>query len=220
MLTEGKHAAGFLVSEAPGTLSRDEITVLAGSSADRALTAGMVLGKRVSATAAGAAFAGNTASSGAISAVTVTGQVKPGIYKVLMIEPGSNAGRFSVENPDGVLVGVGTVAVEFVGGGLTFTIADATDFVAGDGFNVTVTFVEEKWLQYDPSGTLGEQVAAGILRADVTAPDAVDAVGVAFTRYCEVNAAEIVWPAGISVANKAIATRALLAQGIKQLAAS
>ena len=48
---------------------------------------------------------------------------------------------FEVEDPDGILVGVGTVAVAFSAGGVAFTIADgATDFVAGSGFYVDVTF--------------------------------------------------------------------------------
>jgi len=84
-----------------------------------------------------AAAAGNTGGSGTIGAVTV-GAAKKGVYKVVCIEPASNAGKFTVEDPDGITVGVATVAVEFVGGGLTFTIADATDFVAGDSFTITV----------------------------------------------------------------------------------
>lgn len=42
-LTEGTHAGEFLVSESPGTLSRESITVGAGAGV---VTAGMVLGKR------------------------------------------------------------------------------------------------------------------------------------------------------------------------------
>lgn len=84
-----------------------------------------------------AAVAGNTGSSGTIASVAV-GAAKAGVYHVICIEPGSNAGKFTVEDPDGVTVGVATVAVEFVGGGLTFTITDATDFVAGDAFTITV----------------------------------------------------------------------------------
>lgn len=41
-LTEGTHAGEFLLSEAPGTLSRETVTIASGSGA---ITAGMVLGK-------------------------------------------------------------------------------------------------------------------------------------------------------------------------------
>lgn len=84
-----------------------------------------------------AAVAGNTGSSGTIGTVTV-GAAKSGVYHVNCIEPATNAGKFTVEDPDGIEVGIATVGVEFVGGGLTFTIADATDFVSGDAFTITV----------------------------------------------------------------------------------
>ena len=84
-----------------------------------------------------AAAEGNTGSSGTIAAAVV-GAAKAGVYHVTCIEPATNAGTFLVEDPDGIEVGVATVAVEFVGGGLTFTITDATDFVAGDAFTITV----------------------------------------------------------------------------------
>jgi hypothetical protein len=41
MLTEGKHTAEFLVSEAPGTLSRDTVTIVTGQNRK----AGDVMGK-------------------------------------------------------------------------------------------------------------------------------------------------------------------------------
>ena len=44
ILSEGKHAEAFLVSEGPHTRSREVITILAGSGSDRVLTSGMVLG--------------------------------------------------------------------------------------------------------------------------------------------------------------------------------
>ena len=90
-------------------------------------------------TAVAAAFAGNT-GNGTMGAVTVSAGAKAGVYNLIVIEPGANAGVFQVIDPDGVFVGRGTVAVAFSAGGLAFTLADgATDFVAGDGFTITVT---------------------------------------------------------------------------------
>lgn len=99
--------------------------------------AGKVTSDRDLGAATPAAVAGNTGSSGTISAAVV-GAAKAGVYHIVCIEPASNAGKFTVEDPDGITVGVATVAVEFVGGGLTFTITDATDFVSGDAFTITV----------------------------------------------------------------------------------
>lgn len=100
-------------------------------------TASKVTSDRDLGAATPAAAAGNTGSSGTIAAAVV-GAAKAGVYHIVCVEPGSNAGKFTVEDPDGITVGVATVAVEFVGGGLTFTITDATDFVSGDAFTITV----------------------------------------------------------------------------------
>lgn len=87
-------------------------------------------------TATPAAVAGNT-GTGTIGTVTV-GAAKSGVYRATCIEPATDLGKFVVEDPDGVNVGVATVGTQFVGGGLTFTISDATDFVSGDAFTITV----------------------------------------------------------------------------------
>lgn len=175
-LTEEKHAMAFLVSEGPNNHSRDAITILAGSSATRPLTAGMVLGKRITGTASATAAAGNT-GNGAMGAITVTGPAKPGIHRLVIIEPGSNVGTFVVFDPDGIPGIKGVVASAYSFGGLAFTLADDTDFVAGDSFTIEVVHTGTKWLQWDPEGTLGEAVAAGVLCYDITAPDGADMPG-------------------------------------------
>lgn len=90
--------------------------------------------------AVSAPFAGNTGngSFGAIDATAGTAEL--GIHKLVCFAVATNAGKFQHFGPDGLLIGIVTVGVAYTGGGLTFTIADgATDFVAGDGFTVTVT---------------------------------------------------------------------------------
>lgn len=91
-----------------------------------------------------AAVAGNTGNGTLTLADPAYGAgVKPGVYKVTAIEPASDGGTFSVEDPDGVQVGIARVGVAF-NNVVKFTIADgATDFVAGDAFNVTVTEDDE-----------------------------------------------------------------------------
>lgn len=92
-----------------------------------------------SSTATSAAWATNT-GNGVMGAITVSAGAKIGVYKLAVIEPGANVGTFIVEDPDGMIVSVkGTVASAFSGGGLAFTLADGgTDFVSGDGFDITV----------------------------------------------------------------------------------
>lgn len=101
---------------------------------------GEMIGLEASAgTAVGAAVAGNT-GNGTMGTVTVSAGAKEGVYLLTITTAASNAGTFVVEDPDGITVGVGTVAVAFSKGGLAFTLADgATDFVVGDQFTITVT---------------------------------------------------------------------------------
>lgn len=90
-------------------------------------------------TAVAAAVAGNT-GTGTMGAVTVSAGAKAGVYRLTIIEPAADAGTFLVEDPDGIPIGSGTVAVAFSAGGLAFTLADGgTDFIAGDAFTITVT---------------------------------------------------------------------------------
>lgn len=95
-------------------------------------------GATPAAAGAAAAYSSNT-GNGTITTAPATGSgCKVGTYKVTCIEPATNSGKFLVQDPDGITIGVATVAAEF-STHLTFTIADgATDFASGDGFNIVV----------------------------------------------------------------------------------
>lgn len=195
--TETLHAGNFIESEANGTQSRERVTVLSG----QVLLAGAVLGAVLAGGAGNAvAFAGNS-GNGAMGAITVGAAAKVGDYKLIIIEPAANAGVFQVEGPDGVIVGRGNVAALFNLGGLSFTLADgAADFIAGDGFTITVTGTT-KYKKYDNAAVDGSQVAAGVLWDDVDATGA-DKPGVAIVRNAEVKAAALVWDSGQSAGDK------------------
>ncbi len=97
-------------------------------------------GPGVASAGSGAAVAGNT-GNGTITASPTTGaNAKVGVYRITCIEPATDLGKFQVEDPDGIVIGVATVGTQFTTGShLTFTIADgATDFVSGDSFTITV----------------------------------------------------------------------------------
>ncbi len=215
-LTENNYIGDWLISESQDAVrySRQAITILAGSGAERALKSGQVLGKIATGTASAAAFAGNTSGSGTVGSITVGAGAKVGDYKVVIIEPGTNAGKFTVEDPDGLTVGVGTVAVAFTGGGLTFTISDATDFVSGDGFTITVAAGSGKYVGLDLSGTDGRQIAAGILVLDATAADGTDGKGVAIVRDALVANEKLTYPSGANSNQKAAAVAQLATLGI------
>ena len=202
-------------AESPPLHSREQITILAGSGAERVLTSGMVLGEITKdIVSVGAAVAGNT-GDGTMGAVTEAAGLKLGVYKVTFIEPATNLGSFIVEDPDGVNVGSGVVGSVFTGGGVSFTIADgATDFVAGDAFTITVSAGSGKLVQLTLAAFDGSEVAAGLLLSDATAPDGTDKAAVAIVRDATINDQAIVWPAGASAGQKVTALAELKALGI------
>jgi hypothetical protein len=213
--TERNYLGDFLKYEQPNLYSRDKVVVLAGAGGvARALLSGMVLGRMTKGAALGAVVAGNT-GDGAITAAPAVGvAAKPGVYRLVCIEPAANAGKFSVHAPDGVLIGVATVGVEFTTH-LTFTIADgAQDFASGDSFTITVAAGSGKVKQIDFAATDGSDQACGILLLDTTAPDGVDKAGVAVVRDAIVSANGLVWPANTNADQKAAAGAQLKALGV------
>lgn len=198
ILTENRHDAAFLLSEANGYRSRQSITLRNAGVAAVTLLAGTVLAAITTGalSAVATAFAGNT-GNGAMGAVTVDAGAQTGTWKVLITEPGANVGNFVVERPDGTIDGQGDVAAAY-NGGINFTLADgATDFVAGDGFDVVVTAAaatgQGQYVKHDPEATDGTQFAAAILFGEVTVPAGGTADGAAIVRDAEVRTAYLVW---------------------------
>ncbi len=210
-LNEGRSALEFLISEAEHGRSRDAVILLA----DEVVTPGMVLGRTVAGTAAAVAFAGNT-GDGTMGAITVSGLAKDGAYSLVVIEPGSDVGDFEVRDPDGEFVGTGAVAAAFSAGGLAFTLADGSaDYVAGDGFTITVTQTSKKFLPFDQDAlTTGENIVAGIAIADGSTGAAVDGEIVAIVRSAQVQDALLVFPGDITGPERIDAIQALAALGI------
>mgnify|MGYP000953702922 CR=1 FL=1 len=213
--SEKQYPGDWLKYEGEADFSREKITVLEGSGTPRALTSGMVLAKITKGAATGAAVAGNTGNGTITANPTVGAAAKPGVYKIVCIEPATNGGVFTVEDPDGVVIGVAKVGVQF-DTHLTFTISDGeTDFVAGDQFTITVADGSGKWVQYDDQGgATGIATPAGILLLDVTAPVGVDAKGVAIVRHAVVDADKLIWPATADSGEKAAALAVLKSLGI------
>lgn len=100
---------------------------------------GVIVGGTFAATGAGSEGPANVGTGTITDAPTVAAGAKAGRYVIQLLGTSSTA-PFRVEDPDGVLVGEGNVATEFVGGGLTFTISNAGTMTAGDLFYVDVTY--------------------------------------------------------------------------------
>lgn len=206
---EGTHPGEFLFGTCDQR-ARDVVTVLSGQK----LVAGQVLGKIAVGAATMTAFSNNAVNTGAAAAVTVAAGAKVGTHKIVIIEPGTNAGVFQHEDPDGVIVKTGIVGQAYSGGGLSFTIPDGSqDFISGEGFNIAVAAGSGKVRAIDFSSAVGADVAIGVLFAAVDATSA-DQPGVAVVRDQEIVSAALVWPAGATTNQKNAALAQLKAQGL------
>lgn len=214
-LTEGIYATESLISEAPGDRSREAITVKSGQN----LKACAILATIVSGTVASAAKSGGNTGNGTFTLDATTPlllNAKLGVYTLRCIAAATNNGTFRLEDPDGMVLGdivmaagAGTVAEQIKG-----ALADgATDFAVGDGFDITVSALVEKHVEYNPAGTDGSQIATGILYGAVDATSA-DKAGVAYKRDCEHNADIVVWKTGATSTQKAKAQQDLRRRGI------
>jgi len=214
-LTEGVYATESFISEAPGDRSREAITVKSGQN----LKSCAVLATIVSGTVASAAKAGGNTGNGTFTLDGTTPLLlgaKYGVYTLRCIAAAANNGTFRLEDPDGVVLadvvmaaGAGAIAEHIKG-----ALADgATDFIVGDGFDITVSVITEKEVEYNPAGTDGSQIATGILYRAVDATSA-DTRGVAYKRDCEHNADIVVWKTGATTTQKAKGTADLKRRGI------
>lgn len=142
--------------------------LVARETADKTYKPGMVLGRFVaSPTGTAAAVAGNT-GDGTMGSVTVTSNanLQLGVYKLTIVKAAANAGDFVVTDPNGDVVGFGTVAVAFSQAGIAFTLADgSTDFVVGDAFTITVAGTE-KYMIVEATATNGSEVASCMVIAN------------------------------------------------------
>jgi hypothetical protein len=210
-LTETYHDAEFLISEEPGGRSREQITLLSGSTLD----VGTVLGAIVTATSVtGAAFTTNAASTGTIGTLSAGTGVQLGVYQAICIEPATDHGTFMIIDPRGKVLSTEAVAGSAYTGQVNFTISDgATDFTAGEGFNITVIGSVSAYDIYDPSATDGTQRPKGILYRDTDASSgAAETLGI--MRDAVVNADLITWISGASAAAILTAQQAMEDLGI------
>jgi hypothetical protein len=169
-----------------------------------------VTGKVGNPTATSAANAGNTGNS-TMGAITCTGYAPQlGDYKVEF----DSATTFVVEDPSGHELGHGATGTAFSAGGISFTItAGGTAFAGGDMFVVNIGPGSGKYRPWDPANADGSQIVAGIMFGykDATSADKPAAI---VTRACEVNASELIWPAGANAATIAQGLAGLKALGI------
>jgi len=160
--------------------------------------------------------------TGTISALSLGPDARPGRYQVINREAITNGGRFEVIDPDGeslgenflMTAGSGT-ATAFTSRQINFTLTDATDFIAGNYFDVAVfnQLSGGKAVAWDPTTFDGRHKAAGVLYDNTDATSA-DLAGVLVTRDATVIKGSLEWAAAITSSQKESAYLDLAARGI------
>ncbi len=220
--TEGRHAAEFILSEANGNRSRDNLKI----GASQTILAGSVLGKNAAPgleAASDAKSGGNTGNGTFVldNTTPVLRRAKVGTYTARFITTTS----IRLEGPDGAVLGDTTIGGST---GNSATINEqikavvtqgSTPFAAGDGFDVEVTVSDEVGgepeygaLNLAATDGLAEAAAIAIYEAKTESGESTEIAGI--TRDCTVNGKCLAWPAGITAVQKAAAISQLAARGI------
>lgn len=199
------HDGGFIVSEANGNRSREEVILTAGD-----LVAGTVLGRITDANTVAAG--GSNVGDGAAGAATLGTEALNGTYTLTCTAEDTNAGTFSVVTPLGDALDDLTVAVAYTSSHFNITIADGTeDFDVDDVFTIDVLFGE--YAIYDGAASDGTEVAKAILWGSIDASSAEQNCA-AMVRDCEVNVDELTFKATATEVHKSAGLAALKTLGI------
>jgi hypothetical protein len=205
--------------------SLDLGTLAAGAGAPRAIEIGTVLGRRTIGAATSATKTGGNTGTGTFvldEATPVLAGAKPGTYTLRCITAVANGGVFRLEDPDGKVLGDVTIPP---GSGNSVTVSEqikgvitdgGTDFLVGDGFDITVAAGSSKMVAVSAAALDGSAVAAGISLVEAAAADGIDAEDVVIfvARGAVVSRDGLIWPAGATDGQKAAWTAQLLALGI------
>lgn len=202
--TEGAHAGEFIIAELPDFLSRG----IGKFGESLTLVAGTVLGKIITvadAVATPSAAAANTGTATiAMGTPPLTSASKPGRYKGIAV----TATTVRWEDPEGIEIGTSTHGAAFTKGGIKLTItAGGTANVAGDEFYVDVAIDEadEAFTDFDPAATDGSEHPAAILFDAVVTASGESARQTIVTHEAAVLDSSLVWPAGLTANQKAVA---------------
>lgn len=202
ILTSTPRLAEFVLSEASGQRSRENVVVTQDGTL---VKSGALLTKSGDTGAAtAAATAGNTGNP-TFGTITPGAAAVPGAYVLSF----TAATKFDVEDPLGVKIGSGTTGVAFSKAGMGFTLtAGATPAIAGDEWTITVAAGTGKYIPYTADGAAGPADAVLYNHLDAATGDIK---AVAFVRDCEVNRKALT---GLDAGAEAqLATRGVIVRG-------
>ena len=183
ILSSGPRTAEFVLSEASGQRSRENITV---TQTGAAMVSGTLLTQTGDTGAVVASPTAGNVGNPTFGTITASGAAVPGAYKLTF----TAATKFDVEDPAGVKTGTGTTGVAFSKAGMAFTLtAGVTPAAAGDEFTLAVAVGNAKYGLYTAAGAAGPADAV-LYNALVAATGDAKAVG--FVRSCEVISTALV----------------------------
>ena len=174
-LTSHPRLAAFVLSEASGQRSRENIKIAMGS---EPIPSGTIL--MATPGPSTGVFARDSSATGNFTSST------PDLWKIpqagVYTGTFTSATAYTLRDEANQVVGSGTTGTEFDHGSLIFTItAGSTPAVVGDKFTITVTNAPTTYAPLDEGDT-----PAGILYSHVPAGTGLTEA-VAFVRDCEVN---------------------------------
>lgn len=203
----------WLKHELDPMLYRRAGTIKSGTAAQ---VSGAVLGKITHGTATSAAKTGGNTGNGTLTVDATTpvlAGAKIGVYTVRAIAVDTNAATFEVQDPDGYVLG--TVALGATWSeGVKFATADgSTDFVVGDGFDITVAAGSNLYVPVNFAAVDGSQVAAAVLieACDASAAAKESAVLIG---HAQIVPSQLTWPSGATTNQKNVALAELAKLGI------
>lgn len=158
--------------------------------------------------------------TGVMTALSLGPDAMPGNYRVINRVVITNGGDFEVIAPNGMSIGrfnwaASSSTAAFSSTHINFTLSDATDYIAGNYFDVCVynELAGGKAVQWDPLTYDGRHRVAGISLAAVDASLA-DVVAATIVRDASVLKTALAWGTAISAAEKESAYAELEALGI------
>lgn len=211
--TRPKFAHDWCAHEGDLQFSRAAAVVASGSGK---VVTGTVMGRVTVGAATSAAKSGGNTGNGTLTldaTTPVLSTARAGVYTARCIAAAGNGGTFRIEDPSGVVLGdvaVGATWSEQI----KLVIADgSSDFVVGDGFDITVAVGSRKVKPLNFAATDGTQNADCILHVgvDATSADVETAVNVRDTQVID---NQLIWPAGATTNQKSAAMAQLAAKGI------
>lgn len=145
------------------------VTIVAG---EGALVLGTVLGKITKGAVSSAAKSGGNTGNGTLTPDATTPKIAgaiAGIYTVRCIAAATNGGTMRVTDPNGNVLGDISVGSTFSNQVKFLTADGTTDFIVGDGFDITVAAGSLNYKAYDNAEVDGTEKAVAVLAEAIDA---------------------------------------------------